>query len=488
MGRIDDFKRSVEQKTKQSFTIQKIDNSIEELIITGMIVDTAFYRETQRATNSMYFESDQAKILADWIHDYAKRNNNESPQDQIKEIFDLNTNELSKDEAKTMRLFLNKIINAYTGKEFNTKYVAQKAFPYLEEKAYSYRVKQIQLELRKGDLKKAKELFESANDDVFRETNQVKSMSDLTILDDWWWDRKEPAMRFVGALGDYMPPIYLGKLYAMMGRSKIGKSWWLDEWCVNGVQSNLNTILFSLEMASHECHERWIARISGKEVMDKKIKTYRVPVVDCEHNQTGECEMRHCTSPDSVVKDGELRNEFGNNPEHIPCTYCRDRDPDLFEATTWFVKEKHEKLTYKEAQRVQTDFDAQYGKDTFRYKTFPISSASVNDIIETLDDLERRESFVPDLVVIDYADIMKKDSSNRDLRFQLRDIWEELSRLAKVYPLHLIPSGSWRHHAPVHGVSIVHAVSYLLIISQISRRSPNDQGYRSVIESHPNIR
>jgi hypothetical protein len=61
-------------------------------------------------------------------------------------------------------------------------------------------------------------------------------------------------------------------------------------------------------------------------------------------------------------------------------------------------------------------------------------------------------------------------------------------RWAIRYPLHLIPSGSWRHHAPVHGVSIVHAVSYLLIISQISRRSPNDQGYRSVIESHPTIR
>jgi hypothetical protein len=61
-------------------------------------------------------------------------------------------------------------------------------------------------------------------------------------------------------------------------------------------------------------------------------------------------------------------------------------------------------------------------------------------------------------------------------------------RWAIRYPLHLIPSGSWRHDAPVHGVSIVHAVSQLLTISQIRWRSPNDQGYRSVIGSHPNIR
>jgi hypothetical protein len=412
--------------------VQKLDNNIEGLIITGMIVDTGFYRETKRATNPRYFDSDQAKILATWIHDYAEYNNEESPGDQIKEIYEANIHDLTEDESKTMRIFLNNTLQTYAGKKFNSSYISQKAFPYLEEKAYSHKIKQAELMLRKGDLESVKNIFEKINENVFQETTQWKSFSNTEAIYDWWWMKQQSAMTFQGELGRYMPPIYHGKLYAMLGPMKRGKTFWLWEWAINGVMDGLNTTVFSLEMTNAECHERWLSRISGKEIMEKKRKEYKIPVVDCVHNQTGLCQMDICKSPETIVANekGE-REEYENNTAHKPCTVCRDDVNGEFLPTTWFIEKKIERLSIQEAVECQEDFDTQYEKDKFKFITFPIGTASVQDIENSLNDLERRENFITDLVVIDYADIMQKEGSNRDLRFKLRDLWEELSRLAK---------------------------------------------------------
>lgn len=425
-----------ENQEENDISIRTLDNSIEDLIVTGLIVSTPFLKEIKKACNPNYFQSIQSKTLVSWVLDYSDKNNQESPGEQIKEIMDLHLSTLNLDEAKTMQIFLDKIIKVYGGREFNHQYVANKAFPYLKQKAYIYKTFQVQLLLRKGETDEAAELFHRIPNEVFKETSRWKSFSDIDSIGDWWWKRKESAMTFPGALGDYMPMIYPGKLYAMLGPAKSGKSFWLGEWCINGIQSGLNTVLFSLEMNTDECHERWIQRISGKEIMQAEEKTYKIPVIDCLHNQDGTCESRHCASPGTIVaqlvgKD-HVREEYEEHKDHEPCTHCRDQNNDMFQPTTWFVEETIEKLSFNQAQKTQVMFDNHYMKDKFRYLTFPIGTASVEDVVEALDDLEKKENFLVDLVVIDYADIMKKDSSNRDLRFKLRDIWEELSRLAKV--------------------------------------------------------
>jgi len=46
--------------------------------------------------------------------------------------------------------------------------------------------------------------------------------------------------------------------------------------------------------------------------------------------------------------------------------------------------------------------------------------------------LEIHEGFIPDLIVVDYADIIKEDLRLGDKRHRVGDNWQQLSRMAKV--------------------------------------------------------
>ena len=63
-------------------------------------------------------------------------------------------------------------------------------------------------------------------------------------------------------------------------------------------------------------------------------------------------------------------------------------------------------------------------------KEFPTGTASVNTIKAHLQSLERDQGFVPDLILVDYADIMKSTSEYSERRYNLTNIYETLRAMA----------------------------------------------------------
>lgn len=60
----------------------------------------------------------------------------------------------------------------------------------------------------------------------------------------------------------------------------------------------------------------------------------------------------------------------------------------------------------------------------------PESTLSVSGFVSLLDELEQRNRYVPDVVIIDYPDKMKLSSNSRDRRIELQAIYGELRGLA----------------------------------------------------------
>lgn len=410
--------------------VEKVENTVEELIITGMIVDKTFIQEIYKAALPEYFDTEINKIIIGWLREYFEQNKN-CPGEEIFDIFQMNQQFLDKNESAVIRMFLNKISQEYSGRVFNSIYVLPKAFEYLENNAYKYKQKIIGQELRRGNLQKVKNIFNSATKEIFNQVTTWKSLSDQEFLTSWWGEKQEAAMSFPGALGEYMPNIERGRLYALLGPPKRSKSFWLLEWAYNGIWEKLNTVFFSLEMNANEVDYRWKERISGKGILTKKSKVFTIPVLDCLHNQKDECSMDECTSPGTSVYSNILRDSYEDHPEHKPCTYCRGID-DQFQPCTWMIKKRINRLSLKEAIINQEELDAHVGKDRIRIITFPIGTATVENLENSLEELERHENFIPDLIVIDYADILKEDLRLGDKRHRVGDNWQKLSRMAKV--------------------------------------------------------
>ncbi len=411
--------------------VETVDNSMEDLIITGMIVDTKFLQTISRAALPEYFETDISKILVRWIREYYFNNGNQAPKEELVAIFQLNEQELDADESKTVRIFLKKIAKEYEGREFNSDYVLPKAFEYLEFNAYTHKLKLIDRELKRGNLLEAKELFNGTSKEIFTQVTSWKSLSDPELLHTWWGEKKYPAMKFHGALGEYMPNIERGRFYAMLGPAKRGKSFWLMEWAFQGAFDGLNVAYFSLEMKDAEMDARWKERISGKSIMSNKVKDFNIPVLDCVHNQKDKCQMAECASPGTCVYTEKLRDAYIDHPEHVPCTHCQNIDDTVFKPTHWMIQEKIERLTLKDAKDTQEILDEHIGENRVRIITFPIGTATVEDIDRSLDELALHENFIADMVVVDYADILKEDVRLGDKRHRVGDNWQKLSRMAK---------------------------------------------------------
>lgn len=411
--------------------VETVNNSMEELIITGMIVDTKFLQTISRAALPEYFETDISKILVRWIRDYYFNNNNQAPKEELLSIFQLNEQELDGDESKIVRLFLKKIAKEYEGREFNSDYVLPKAFEYLEFNAYRHKLKLIDRELKRNNLQEAKEIFNGASKEIFTQVTSWKSLSDSNFLHSWWGEKKYPAMKFHGALGEYMPNIERGRFYAMLGPAKRGKSFWLMEWAFQGAFDGLNVAYFSLEMKDAEMDARWKERISGKSIMVQKSKNFMIPVLDCVHNQKNKCQMPECASPGTCVYTKKLRDSYLEHPEHVPCTYCKGREDSIFKPTHWMISKKINRLSLKEAKDTQEIFDEHVGENRVRIITYPIGTATVEDIEKSLEELVLHENFIADMVVVDYADILKEDIKLGDKRHRVGENWQKLSRMAK---------------------------------------------------------
>jgi replicative DNA helicase len=63
-------------------------------------------------------------------------------------------------------------------------------------------------------------------------------------------------------------------------------------------------------------------------------------------------------------------------------------------------------------------------------KEFPTGTATVNTLRTHLETLERDHGIVPDVVMVDYADIMKSTSEYSERRYNLTSIYETLRALA----------------------------------------------------------
>ena len=69
--------------------------------------------------------------------------------------------------------------------------------------------------------------------------------------------------------------------------------------------------------------------------------------------------------------------------------------------------------------------------DTFKLSTHPNSTLNINKIRSILDKWEEREGFVPDVILIDYADILAPERNNIEFRHQQNESWKAMRALSQ---------------------------------------------------------
>ncbi len=173
------------------------------------------------------------------------------------------------------------------------------------------------------------------------------------------------------------------RLHVMVACPGRGKSWWLAHVAKMGLLERRKVLLVTLELDEEEVMQRIMQSLFS--VTKRKQKVKRAFLDTDENGRLLEIET-------DVVTD---RPSFN------------DKD-------------------------IQTNIAARVEKLKTRknliIKQFPTSNLSCRQLDAYLDILETTENFIPDLVLVDYAGLMKLDENN--LRGSMGQLWKELRGIA----------------------------------------------------------
>ena len=404
-----------------------LQGDIEKRIITGLIVDNKFCRDAVPILRSKYFQIDYARKVFQWVENYYK-SYKKAPGKDIQSIFHSEEKTLKETEAGIIEEFLKELSIKYEKNEnINSEYLLDQTYKYSESRSYEILKEQIEGGLLQGKLDRVADAIRGFNK-VAKETSRwvnpfEKNEVDKTLDD----DASDNLFKLPGALGELIGTLKREWLIAVMGPMKRGKSFYAWEIAYHALIARLNVAIFSLEMNSTQFKKRIYKRMTA---MAEYGGEYDYPVFDCQHNQDGSCLKEQRQNRRTLLTDDGLFPEYNPNSKYKPCDWCRKNDKKSFALAWWWKthKQKQDLSTEAISKKVKI-FKRLYG-DNLRLMCHPPFSASFDDLISDLDNLEYTEGFIPDVILIDYFDITAKTSD--DERSDANIKWQRGKNLAGV--------------------------------------------------------
>jgi replicative DNA helicase len=405
---------------------RRIDSYTEKRILTGMIVSTEFMSILNPVIQINYFQSNYGRTVAKWCVEFYEQYE-QAPFDHIQDIFDQRSSELN-EEADLVKALLSDISEKYENNAgLNVPYMIDKAFEFFKKRELELTVGNMQILLGKNDLEGAeRQVFEFSK--IAAVTSDWSSPFDPENIKEVFKEENR-LFKMAGDLGRYMGGWDRGWLIAIAAPFKRGKTFSLQEIAVEAMFKKLKVVFISLEMHKKDMFERLYKRLVSASNPDGGIDVF--PCFDCSLNQTDECDREERPVQDALLDEEERKPEYSPDLEYIPCTHCKN-DPKLngfyIEETWW---ESIERPPWREPDVAKhiASLEKIYRK-YFQFKRYARYSANLSDVLHDIEVLEKTEGFIPDMIVIDYADILKPEDGESEGIGQLDATWKTLSKLA----------------------------------------------------------
>jgi len=370
---------------------------MELKILKGLIMSDQVCRELIPLIRKDYFEVENVRKVFRWVSDFYSEYKR-APKGHIIDIYNDKKINLSSTESELVGDFLDKVIAS--DEELNIDYLVDSSREYLKRRS---------LEVLQSTVRRLTELgkLDAAEDEIRHYRQVVKHTSE------WVNPFDEDYQKTVLETSDhylFQMPGELGRLMkfkrdwlvGITAPFKRGKSHFLLEIGVEALFSRLKVVVFTLEMPDRQVSERLYRRLTA---LGNEKRVYVYPVWDCEKNQYGTCTRKERCNRIPLMREGETLPEYRPDMEYRPCTYCKEKGLDDYVQSTWFASYEREKLNLKILTKYSRGFKMMYG-DNIRIISHPPFYANSEVIRRDLEVLEYSEDFVPDVLIVDYADIM----------------------------------------------------------------------------------
>ncbi len=211
----------------------------------------------------------------------------------------------------------------------------------------------------------------------------------------------DPLIKFSGDAGRFFnSALTRESLIAIQGPEKRGKTFWCMEFMMRALRQRRKVAFFQVgDLSQRQVLMRFGARVSGMPLWPNQCGDIRYPKsIKIMANVKGQ----------NVVKHTSIKYKTKTCDQHITQEICE-------QSVKRFLR--HCGLSKKHTHLMISDH--------------PSGTATVRDIEGILDQWEVEKSFIPDIIIIDYADILAPESRKHEGRDRTNETWMALRRLSQ---------------------------------------------------------
>lgn len=359
----------------------------ERELLLGMITSKEFLRDVNTILDTSLLRNPHSRTIAEWCIEFYETYE-DAPKQEINHIFDGERRQMRDEDAE----YIERMLLSFDEKELqgaNIEHRFDRAEGYLKRRKLELFTDEIKGDLDSGDIASAENRIAT-----FLRVERPRGEG-LDILEDhervnrYIVEEEETLISVDGALGEVIGPFFRGDLVAIAGPPKRGKTWWLLFYTLAALILDMKVLFVSLEMLERQVVRRVVQMFTGTATREG---TAQIPVfVESDEEENGK--KLYTVTHDEV--------------------------------------ELH-RASIEEWQQSLAAFRRHNPSSRFRVLTFPQSTLTTDMLEIHLDNLEHYDNFVPDVIVVDYADIMGTDqSAPREYRHWLDWTWKNLRKLAQ---------------------------------------------------------
>jgi len=405
-------------------TVKRLSFNREKQILVNLILETKFCAGVLPYLKDTYFKSQYAHSLIHWVRVYFETYGI-APKSHITDIFYQEKDKLDEGVVEQIENTLQYLSDLPDNENTNIDYLIDNAIDFCRERHLSLQIDAARNAMDKGDVLGA----ESAIAEVFTlkdQTSKWERFDDIEFIRSCvrsmvvQQDLETAFFTFDGRLGEFIGPMNRGWFIAFLAPAKKGKTTYLMETIISGIRQRKNVIILSLEMPVDQLFMRYMLATAGQKP-ETAPHTVMVPIMDCRLNQNDSCEKAERVGDGLIVNTNGTLQSYEHNEDWVVCTVCRGKSD--FVPAAWKVPIK--KKFYLESDYVKKikSFSALYGKHC-RAIHIPSKTATVKDLQSEVQYIIDSENFIPDIIVIDYADLIKPENGGGVKRHDLDDVWE----------------------------------------------------------------
>jgi len=421
-----------------------MEDFIERRIIIGAIVSNDFMSKAREIIDPSLFLSDTAKQLIGWCLEHYDAYGN-VPERDIEGIFaqKVRDGDVGKDRVEWFDNILSGLSEEYERKSFNADYLYDQCSKYMKERSLRFLSDCIRDEVDSGRLTDAETLVHSFMPTVDEGVGDVVEpfgRESIKHYEEAFKERENPLFKLPKAIGDMMNfELVRSGFISFMGEEKIGKTFFLMELAIRAASAGCNVAMFQAgDMTRNQQLRRFAIRMARKSDQERFCGLIWIPEADCALHQADDCrrEQRERSSRlglQSVKSVWELKYDdlvrlSKDNAGHACCRNCSD-----MMGVPWLrARQPVNPLTWIEGYRKAREFESRY-KAKMKLATYANDTLTIREIFSKLKLWERKYGFVPDVIVIDYADLLAPDGDmyELDYRNRINSIWKRLRRLSE---------------------------------------------------------